>query len=94
LEPDLTIYLDLDPVEGLRRRVRAGTEGTHEGWNRFDARELEFHQRVRAAYQRLADAWPRRVVTVDADRPYETVRADILEIVLSRLAVDKTGGTS
>jgi len=94
LEPDLTIYLDLDPVVGLRRRAMAGMEGAQEGWNRFDARELAFHQRVRAAYKRLARACPGRVVTVDADRPFEAVRADILEIVLSRIAVIVRGGAS
>lgn len=92
LEPDLTIYLDIDPVEGLRRRVTAGTEGAHEGWNRFDARELAFHQRVWAAYQRLARAEPGRIISVDAARPFETVRADILGIVQSRLSADTTGG--
>lgn len=93
LEPDLTILLDLDPTEGLRRRASAGTEGAQEGWNRFDARELAFHERVRMAYIQLASRWPERVVTVNAARPFDIVRAEILEIVLSRLAVDTTGGT-
>ncbi len=93
LEPDLTILLDLDPIEGLRRRASAGTEGAQEGWNRFDARELAFHERVRTAYLQLARKWPERVVTVNAARPFDIVRAEILEIVLSRLAVDTTGGT-
>lgn len=95
LEPDLTLYLDLDPADGLRRRERerdAGISGAREGWNRFDERTLDFHRRVRDAYLRVAAENPRRVVTVDASRPFAAVRADILSFVQAKLAAVAGGG--
>ncbi len=96
LEPDLTLYLDLDPTEGLARRSQDrvdGVTGTQEGWNSFDDRELVFHQRVRTAYLKIARHSPERVVTVDAARPFEDVRAEILRIVQGRLAAHHRGGS-
>ena len=54
LKPDLTILLDIDVKVGLRRRARGGE------WNRLDAYNLEFHQRVRQGYHQLAQAEPDR----------------------------------
>ena len=45
LKPDLTLLLDLDVEEGLRRRARGGE------WNRLDALDLAFYQRVRPGYE-------------------------------------------
>ncbi|MGW8251318.1 MAG: dTMP kinase, partial [Anaerolineales bacterium] len=41
LKPDLTLLLDLDVEEGLRRRARGGE------WNRLDTYDLQFYRRVR-----------------------------------------------
>src|SRR5512136_1104845 len=41
LKPDLTLLLDVDVQTGLSRRQNSGGE-----WNRLDAYQLEFHQRV------------------------------------------------
>ena len=49
LRPDLTIYLDLPPEEGIRRN-----QGRADGdWNRLDAQELSFYQRVEHGYRQL-----------------------------------------
>lgn len=85
LEPDLTLLLDIEPVDGLRRRAAAAERGAAEGWNNFDARGLAYHRRVRAAYLELAARTPERIVTVDAARSWEEVRARIGEIVRGRL---------
>ena len=47
LKPDLTLLFDLDVEEGLRRRAKGGE------WNRLDAYDLAFYQRVRQGYSRL-----------------------------------------
>jgi dTMP kinase len=44
LKPDLTICIDIDPKEGLRRRMK----DREAEWNRLDNQELAFHQRVYA----------------------------------------------
>ncbi len=91
LEPDLTIYLDVDAAEALSRRSR------HRGdaqWNRIDARDLEFHERVRRGYLEVARRFPYRIVVVDAGRPIGEVAAEIERVVLAGLAHKSAGGTT
>ena len=92
LEPDLTLLLDVEPRVGLRRRRGAGDAPDGGGWNAFDARELAFHQRVRAAYLRLAEEHPARIVVVDASRSAEQVAAEVRRIVLERVLLPSAGG--
>jgi len=63
LTPDVTIWLCIDPAIGLQRKQTAA--GLLE-WNRLDAHELSFHQRVAAGYQDLATAEPQRWLNCDA----------------------------
>jgi len=79
LRPDLTLLLDLPAEDGLRRRKRGGQ------WNRLDAYDLAFHQRVRQGYFALAAAEPERWVRVDATQPLDAVHAAIREAVDARL---------
>ena len=79
LRPDLTFLIDLPAEDGLRRRRRGGQ------WNRLDAYDLGFHQRVRQGYFDLAAAEPGRWVTVDATRPVEAVQSEIRRLVEARL---------
>jgi dTMP kinase len=80
LIPDLTILMDLAPEVGLKRRVDAG------GVNRLDAYDIDFHRRVREGYLDMAHREPERWIIVDADRPFETVRADLRQILLDQLS--------
>jgi len=64
LVPDLTLLLDLDPEEGLRRSGRT---------DRLEKEDLDFHRRVRAGYLALAEAEPERFRVVDASRPLARV---------------------
>lgn len=79
LVPDLTVLLDVDPAVGLRRKKSVGE------WNRMDAYQLEFHQRVRAGYLELARQEPRRWVVLDAGQPREMVQAALRQVILARL---------
>jgi dTMP kinase len=80
LWPDLTLLLDVDVETGLRRRLSGGGE-----WNRLDAYALAFHQRVRQGYHELVQLDPQRWVTVDANRPFEEVQADLRRIIIARI---------
>jgi dTMP kinase len=80
LVPDITFLLDLSVEEGLRRREEDGN------WNRLDAYDLEFHQRVRNGYLEMARANPERWVTIDANQPFNIVQAEIRRIAEARLA--------
>ncbi len=79
LRPDLTLLLDLPAESGLERRRSGGQ------WNRLDAYDLGFHQRVRQGYFELAAAEPARWVKVDATQTAEEVQAAIRRAVDARL---------
>jgi len=65
LLPDLTLLYDLEPEEGLARtRERDG-----ETPGRFEATEIAFHRRVRAAYLEIARREPERVAVIPARGP-------------------------
>jgi dTMP kinase len=74
LRPDLTIVLDLPPVDGLRRRARSA--------DRLEAEPAEFHDRVRRAFLSLAEqAPPDRYLVLDASRPVTDLSRTIQERV-------------
>ena len=72
LVPDLTILLELEPVEAA---TRAGER------DRFEEEGIELQRRVLAAYEELAAADPGRWRRVDAARSPEEVHADVLAAV-------------
>jgi dTMP kinase len=76
LRPDLTLYLDIEPEQGLARRNAGGGE-----WNRMDAQTLDFYRRVREGYFRLIEADPARWVTIDASRDIDPVKCAICDAV-------------
>lgn len=67
LEPDMTLLLDLDVEEGLRRKQEQGE------WTRIDANGTEFHQRVRDGYLKLAKGDGRKWKVVDASQDISEV---------------------
>jgi dTMP kinase len=79
LKPDLTLLLDVDVEVGLKRRAHGGE------WNRLDALQLDFYQRVRQGYFQLADEEPERWVIIDAMQPFEQVQQAIRQVILRRL---------
>jgi dTMP kinase len=82
LMPDLTIYLDIDVQEGLKRKQAGGAEE----WNRMEEKALAFHQAVRAGYLQLAAAEPQRWLVVDAAQSIEAVHAEIFSRVQALIA--------
>ena len=79
LKPDLTILMDLDVKTGLMRK-KAEAE-----WNRLDAYEVLFHERVREGYLNLAHEEPERWRIVDASQGIDAVQEDLFQIILDAL---------
>jgi dTMP kinase len=75
--PDLTLYFDIDPEEGLKRIAK------HNGRevNRLDLESVDFHTRVREGYQKLMKQYPDRIQVIDASRSKEAVFADAYGVV-------------
>jgi dTMP kinase len=69
LLPNLTIVLDLPPYLGLGRHISSA--------DRLESEPVEFHERVRQGFLRLAAADPDRYLVLDAARPETEVSRDI-----------------
>ncbi|MBI4525477.1 MAG: dTMP kinase [Deltaproteobacteria bacterium] len=83
MQPDLTLLLD-SPVElGLARTRDRGGEQRED---RFEREELEFHERVRRGYLKLAEEEPGRIYVLDASLPIQDVHERIRRIVDQKLA--------
>lgn len=72
LRPHLTVVLDLAPDAGLSR---------FEGRDRIEGESLDFHERVRAAFLRLAAADADHYLVLDARLPVDEIAARVLERV-------------
>lgn len=72
IQPDLTILLDLDAQEGLRRAKRR---------DRIEKKPLEFHRRVRKGYLKLARENPRRIKIVPVLGDISKTQAVIRKII-------------
>jgi dTMP kinase len=80
--PDLTIILDIDPAEGMRRAAMRQSPG---GPDRFEKEALEKHRLRREAYLRIAQEEPGRCAVIDAAGDVEEVHERILSLVTQRL---------
>jgi dTMP kinase len=58
-------------------------------WNRLDAYDLDFHQRVRRGYLNLVKAEPERWVVIDASQSPTKVQDEMRRVVAERLNVSK-----
>ena len=76
--PNLYIFLDMDPEEGLRRVARR----THEPTNHFDERELDFHKRLRKGCHAFAELF--HGVLINADQDVQKVHEDIMRAIEGR----------
>jgi dTMP kinase len=88
LQADLTVLLDIDPEEGLRRASRVG------GGDRLEAEAVEFHRRVRSEFLALARRGRHRYLVVDAtddpDAIFDRVLARLDEEALPDLPSGRT----
>ncbi len=80
--PDLTLIFDVPVETGLAR-----ASARHGGETRFEAKGLEYHERVRQGFLAIAKAEPKRCVVIDASLDVETVSAAALQALRDRLAI-------
>lgn len=75
--PDLTLYFDIEPEEGLNRiNQHKGREV-----NRLDLESFEFHHKVREGYLELVNKYPNRIQVVDASPDVTAVSDAAYDIV-------------
>lgn len=65
IAPDLTLLFDIDTRQGLSRKGKVK--------DRIERRSLEYHNRVRGGYQKLAKANPRRIKLIKVNAGQEEI---------------------
>ncbi|MEM7725422.1 MAG: dTMP kinase [Cyanobacteria bacterium P01_A01_bin.45] len=76
VEPDLTLWLDLDVKEGFARK----SKNNHVA-DRIEKEKIDFHYRVQQGYNYLASIYPQRIIKVDASLNPEEVHQKIQEVI-------------
>lgn len=79
LESDLTIWLDVDVEAGLARTRGRGVS------DRIEQEAIAFHRRVQQGYKELSQAYPHRIMRVDASLSEVAVQEQIQVILRQRL---------
>jgi dTMP kinase len=74
MKPFLTIILDMDVEEGLKRNRDA------QKVDRFEQETVDFHNRVRQGFHQIACEEPERVKIVDASKSRDEVTAEIIKL--------------
>jgi dTMP kinase len=75
--PDLTIYIDIEPLIGLSR-ARGRNQHSRHDEGRFENESVEFFTKVREGYLKLAKDNPLRIKTIDGNQSIEAVHRDII----------------
>jgi dTMP kinase len=82
LIPDLTLILDVAVEQGLERtKLRRGEAMP----DRFEAENIEFHEKLREAFLTIARSEPGRCAVIDASGAKEDVARQIWDVVTLRL---------
>lgn len=78
VKPKLTIFMDLDAEDGLKRKKQQTS------LDRMEQEDLAFHMRVVEGYRKLAQLYPERIVTIDALMSVEDIHSRIVAEVEKR----------
>ena len=82
LEPDLTLWLDLDPRVAVARALERQDGSAGDDESRMEREADDFRDRVRQGYAELWKARPDRIRRIDASGSIEEVERAILEAAL------------
>ena len=77
--PDLTIYLDINEEEGLKRI------GDRAFKDRLDQESIDFHHRVKQGYDEVLKRFKDRIVIVNAANSIEEVTDECVNIILDKI---------
>jgi len=77
--PDLTFYIDLDPLVGMARITN------RDKYDRLDQETVDFHQKVRQGYLKIAQMYPQRIVTIDGTQSIEEIKHQIITKIREKL---------
>lgn len=78
--PDLTLFFDISPEEGLARVLNNAEREK----NRLDKEQLSFHKHVYEGYEQVINRYPNRIVRTDASLSKGEVITNVYKIITSR----------
>lgn len=87
IEPDYTLYLDIEAEIGLDR-IHKGKDSRQ--FDRLDQEKLEFHEKVREGYLKLVDLNPKRITLIDANQELDRVVEVCYNTIIEKLTKDFT----
>ena len=73
INPDLTVLLDIDPKQGLKRAGRVK--------DRLELRPDNYHKKVRAGYLTLAKKYPKRIKVISLNSGIKVIQDKIRSLV-------------
>ena len=73
--PDLTIHLDLEAEEGIKRKKNQAE------LDRMELETIDFHKKVAEGYRELARRAPERIKTIDATLSVEEIQKQMIAFV-------------
>ena len=84
-EPDITFILDMDPALAFERVKARGVETALAATgDRFEQEDLDWHQRLRAAFLAISEANPRRCVVLPAGQGADALEQEIWDVLVRR----------
>lgn len=86
--PDITLILDIDVETGLNRANSRNNIDGDEKEGRFEAKKIEFHQKLRDAYLEIARHEPERCKVIDATQSPDAIEMIAMEIISNKLATN------
>lgn len=80
IHPDVTFVLDVEPEEGLKRAMLRNQKNSR-GQDRIESESIDFHNKVREGYLKLAQEYPERVYLIKTDKDKAEVHEEIKKVV-------------
>ena len=75
IKPDITLFFDIRPEVGITRK-----KNMHD-LDRIEREKADFHQRVYKGYKTLAEKYPERIKSINAEKTVEEVHRQVVEAI-------------
>ena len=82
IEPDLVFFLDIDPMEGIKR-----TMGRHTNEDRFEKMDIRFHTKLRDAFLGFSKTYSENSVVINASQEINKISDIIFEEIEKRFKI-------
>jgi dTMP kinase len=73
--PDVTLFIDIDPVTSLDRRMNASKA------DRLESEKIQFHERAYKGYLELSDKFSDRIVKINGKGNIREIANEMIDVV-------------